>query len=185
MFFHFHVCAVLKFMRSCSCCACVMLVRRRPICARARAGRKHGAAFDGCERSRGLLAASAGCRRRQGGRRSGASNLSAASAAAVQCLRLLSNCGVFRHTQSAFLFVYLYWWNCVLLQFVCMYCWRRRWHIRTRAQDGWTALIVAGFHGHADCARLLLDAGADKDAKDEVRERAGGGACGALALRQC
>ena len=26
-------------------------------------------------------------------------------------------------------------------------------------------------YGHADCARLLIDAGADKDAKGEVRRR--------------
>ena len=37
------------------------------------------------------------------------------------------------------------------------------------AQRGCTALIHAAANGHADCARLLLDAGADKDAKDYVR----------------
>ncbi len=37
------------------------------------------------------------------------------------------------------------------------------------AQGGNTALIWAGYKGHADCARLLLDAGADKNAKDKVR----------------
>ena len=41
------------------------------------------------------------------------------------------------------------------------------WH--TRAQGRWTALIYAAAEGHADCVRLLLDAGADKDAKDQVR----------------
>ena len=33
------------------------------------------------------------------------------------------------------------------------------------AQDGQTALMCAAMEGHADCARLLLDAGADKNAK--------------------
>ena len=32
-------------------------------------------------------------------------------------------------------------------------------------QDGQTALMWAAEKGHADCARLLLDAGADKKAK--------------------
>ena len=40
------------------------------------------------------------------------------------------------------------------------------------AQHGMTALIWACYKGHADCARLLLDAGADKNAKNEVRARA-------------
>jgi hypothetical protein len=37
------------------------------------------------------------------------------------------------------------------------------------AQGGWTALIRAARFGHTDCVRLLLDAGADKEAKDHVR----------------
>jgi hypothetical protein len=37
------------------------------------------------------------------------------------------------------------------------------------AQDGWTALILAAEYDHADCVRLLLDAGADKNAKTRVR----------------
>ncbi len=49
-----------------------------------------------------------------------------------------------------------------------------------RAQSGSTALILAAGSGHADCARLLLDAGADKEATDKVR--ASGGVCGAVAL---
>ena len=43
-----------------------------------------------------------------------------------------------------------------------------------RAQEGDTALIWAGFNGHADCARLLLDAGADKTAANKVRMSVGG-----------
>ncbi len=43
-----------------------------------------------------------------------------------------------------------------------------------RAQDGWTALIWAAEKGHADCARLLLDSGADKEAKDKVRATSAG-----------
>ena len=41
-----------------------------------------------------------------------------------------------------------------------------------REQCGWTALFLAAFEGHADCARLLLDAGADMNAKDDVRASA-------------
>jgi hypothetical protein len=37
------------------------------------------------------------------------------------------------------------------------------------SQKGWTALIWAAWHGHADCVRLLIDAGADKEAKTSVR----------------
>ena len=44
------------------------------------------------------------------------------------------------------------------------YIWRA-----ARAQCGFTALIDAAYHGHADCARLLLTAGADKEAKTMVR----------------
>ena len=39
-------------------------------------------------------------------------------------------------------------------------------------QDGSTALIIAAANGHADCVRLLLDAGADANARDGVREAA-------------
>jgi hypothetical protein len=48
-------------------------------------------------------------------------------------------------------------------------CGRR---LMAAAQDGWTALMCAARFGHADCARLLLDAGADKNAKSNVRARA-------------
>ena len=36
-------------------------------------------------------------------------------------------------------------------------------------QLGWTALMHAASKGRADCVRLLIDAGADKEAKDNVR----------------
>jgi hypothetical protein len=36
---------------------------------------------------------------------------------------------------------------------------------------GLTALMRATAEGHADCVRLLLDASADKEAKDNVRRR--------------
>ncbi len=36
-------------------------------------------------------------------------------------------------------------------------------------QDGRTALMCASESGQTDCARLLLDAGADINAKDKVR----------------
>ncbi len=41
--------------------------------------------------------------------------------------------------------------------------------VHTRAQDGRTALMWAAEKGHADCARALLDAGADKNAVGKVR----------------
>ncbi len=41
------------------------------------------------------------------------------------------------------------------------------------AQYGRTALIGAAMKGHADCARLLLEAGADTNAKANVRASAG------------
>ena len=37
------------------------------------------------------------------------------------------------------------------------------------SQNGSTALMYAAVYGHTDCVRLLIDAGADKDAKDWVR----------------
>ena len=39
------------------------------------------------------------------------------------------------------------------------------------SQDGATALIWAAEMGRADCVRLLIDAGADKDAENNVRRR--------------
>ena len=44
-----------------------------------------------------------------------------------------------------------------------------------RTQDGRTALMNAAIGGHVGCARLLLDAGADQEAKDNVRANAGVG----------
>ena len=38
-------------------------------------------------------------------------------------------------------------------------------------QNGFTALICASDRGQTDCVRLLLDAGADKEAKSNVRRR--------------
>ena len=48
-------------------------------------------------------------------------------------------------------------------------------HGDTRArvsQDGWTALMLAASRDRVDCVRLLLDAGADKEAKNDVRASA-------------
>ena len=44
-----------------------------------------------------------------------------------------------------------------------------------RTQVGWTALMSACHNGHADCARLLLNAGADKNAKNKGSVSYGGG----------
>lgn len=38
-----------------------------------------------------------------------------------------------------------------------------------RAQKGNTALMVAAWEGRMDCVRLLLEAGAKKEAKNQVR----------------
>jgi ankyrin repeat protein len=38
-----------------------------------------------------------------------------------------------------------------------------------RAQEGWTTLSLASLNGQTDCVRLLLESGADKDAKNNVR----------------
>ena len=40
-------------------------------------------------------------------------------------------------------------------------------------QQGSTALIAAAVMGHLDCVRLLIDEGADKEAKNKVRVRVG------------
>ena len=39
------------------------------------------------------------------------------------------------------------------------------------SQDQDTALMYAARKGRADCVRLLIDAGADKEAKNYVRRR--------------
>ncbi len=62
---------------------------------------------------------------------------------------------------------------CVVLRIVAYYRRRdligRRRHIwHSHAQSGLTALVYAS--GHADCVRLLLDAGADMNAKNNVRD---------------
>jgi hypothetical protein len=41
------------------------------------------------------------------------------------------------------------------------------------SQIGMTVLMCAADHGHADCARLLIDIGADKEAKTTVRSSRG------------
>ncbi len=49
---------------------------------------------------------------------------------------------------------------------------RRLWRhvgIHAHAQIGMTALMNSASGGHVDCMRVLLDAGADKEAKDNVR----------------
>ncbi len=55
-------------------------------------------------------------------------------------------------------------------------------HIGRRAQYGRTVLMYAAGEGREDCARLLLDAGADKNATNKVRASVGvgGGRCGVL-----
>ena len=47
------------------------------------------------------------------------------------------------------------------------------------SQTGSTALIQAAERGRADCVRLLLDAGADKNAHDKVRRQC----CALLCMR--
>ena len=42
---------------------------------------------------------------------------------------------------------------------------------KSDSQDGSTALIWAVCNGHKSCARLLIDTGAEKDIRDNVRDR--------------
>ncbi len=48
-----------------------------------------------------------------------------------------------------------------LLMFCCVFT--------SHAQRGWTPLISAALNGYADCVHLLLNAGADTNAKTGVR----------------
>ena len=41
-------------------------------------------------------------------------------------------------------------------------------------QDGWTALIYAAQQGHLSCLEVLVEKGADLNAKDNVRDECGG-----------
>ena len=41
---------------------------------------------------------------------------------------------------------------------------------KKHTQSGWTALMCAAHNGHAECVRLLVAAGADKNATDHVRD---------------
>jgi ankyrin repeat protein len=36
------------------------------------------------------------------------------------------------------------------------------------AQDGWTALVIAAREGNTDCVRVLLESGANTEARKEV-----------------
>ena len=42
-------------------------------------------------------------------------------------------------------------------------------HIPLTIQENYTSLHRAAIYGQSECVRLLLDRGADKDAKDDVR----------------
>jgi hypothetical protein len=44
-----------------------------------------------------------------------------------------------------------------------------RLRVFVHVQFGWTVLMRATANGQVDCARMLLDAGADKDATSNVR----------------
>ncbi len=61
---------------------------------------------------------------------------------------------------------------CMLVNYLNRYRLCAQWFIsgvESDSQTGWTALMRAAARGHADCARLLIDAGADKDARNNVR----------------
>jgi ankyrin repeat protein len=45
-----------------------------------------------------------------------------------------------------------------------------RWNIKFQTQGGDTALMWAAESGHADCVRALVEAGANKYAKNKVRQ---------------
>ncbi len=58
--------------------------------------------------------------------------------------------------------------RCVVRTRVCVYI-LKFWFI-SLAQSGSTALIFAALCDHFECVRILLDAGADTEAKDTVRQ---------------
>ena len=55
--------------------------------------------------------------------------------------------------------------SCVSTDYLLMFC----CVFTTHAQRGWTPLISAALNGYADCVHLLLNAGADTNAKTGVR----------------
>ena len=63
------------------------------------------------------------------------------------------------------------WWRFTHAAAAVLHLRRRR--LMAAAQDGFTALTWAVAKGHAECVRLLLDAGADKNARSKVRAGAG------------
>jgi ankyrin repeat protein len=52
---------------------------------------------------------------------------------------------------------------------ICLWLWRCVCGGKSDSQNGWTALIRAAERGRTDCVRLLIDAGADKDVRNNVR----------------
>ena len=53
----------------------------------------------------------------------------------------------------------------------CSYIrWLRRESFVTAVQDGWTPIYSAAYYGHSECVKVLLAAGADKEAKDKVSD---------------
>jgi ankyrin repeat protein len=46
---------------------------------------------------------------------------------------------------------------------------RRSLRVHFKPQDGTTALMFAAQRGHAECVRILLQSGANKEAKNQVR----------------
>lgn len=55
--------------------------------------------------------------------------------------------------------------------YTCICLIRRRFHCRILpSQDGYTALMRTASRGHAVCVRVLLEAGAAKDATSNVRD---------------
>lgn len=44
------------------------------------------------------------------------------------------------------------------------------WHSNILSQDGLTSLLYSVENGHTECVRLLVESGADKEAKNDVRD---------------